>query len=122
MTSTPLSHPALPRQSQADITLATATLQRSLSTPPATAKTQIPHYKTTVLILHTATKTNAAVMTHLSSLFETARSRHTAALNPHRPTPLPAQTLPAVSSPEAFRTPALGARRTVSDGRASENP
>ena len=96
--------------------------QRSLSTPPATAKTQIPHYKTTVLILHTATKTNAAVMTHLSSLFETARSRHTAALNPHRPTPLPAQTLPAVSSPEAFRTPALGARRTVSDGRASENP
>jgi len=29
--------------------------QRSLSAPPSTAKTQIPHYKTTVLILHTAT-------------------------------------------------------------------
>ena len=29
---------------------------------------------------------------------------------------------PAVSSPEAFRTPALAARRTVSDGQASENP
>src|SRR6266446_3884522 len=28
-------------------------------------------------------------------------------LNPHRPTPPPAQTPPAVSSPEAFRTPAL---------------
>jgi len=46
----------LPRQSQADTTLATATLrQRSLSAPPSMAKTQIPHYKTTVLILHTAT-------------------------------------------------------------------
>ena len=78
MTSTLLSHPALPRQSQADITLATATLrQRSLSAPPATAKTQIPHYKNTVPILHTATKTNAAVITQLSSLFETGGSRST---------------------------------------------
>jgi len=49
-------HPPLPRQSRADTTLATATLrQRSLSAPPSTAKTQIAHYKTTVLILHTAT-------------------------------------------------------------------
>jgi hypothetical protein len=52
------------------------------------------------------TKPNAAVITHPSSLFETERSGHAPALNPHRPTPLPAQTPPAVSSLEAFRTPA----------------
>jgi hypothetical protein len=40
---------------------------------------------------HTATKTNAAVITQSSSLFETERSGHTPALNPHRPTPLPAR-------------------------------
>ena len=76
--------------------------QRRLRSP----KTQITHYKTTVPILHTATKTNTAVMTQPSSLFETARSRHTPALNPHRPTPASVRTPPAVSSLEAFRTPA----------------
>ena len=54
MTITPLSPSPLPRQSRANTTLATATLrQRSLSAPPSTAKTQIPHYKTMVLILKT---------------------------------------------------------------------
>ena len=60
------------RQFQADISPATATLrQPQLSAPPSTAKTQIARYKTTVPILHTATKTNAAVITQPSSLFET---------------------------------------------------
>src|SRR5207244_2989604 len=58
-----------------------------------------------VPLLHTATKTNAAVIAQPSSLFETGRSGHTPA-NPHRLRPLPAQTPPAVSSLEAFRTPA----------------
>jgi hypothetical protein len=98
-------HPTLPRQCQADISPATATL-RQLSAPPSTAKTHIAHYKTTVPILHTATKPNAAVITQPSSLFETERSGHTLALNPHRPTSLPVRTPPAVSSLEAFRTPA----------------
>jgi len=42
----------LPRQFQADISPATATLrQPQLSAPPSTAKTQIAHYRTTVPIL-----------------------------------------------------------------------
>jgi hypothetical protein len=54
----------LPRQFQADISSATATLrQPQLSAPPSTGKTQIAHYKTTVPILHTATKPDAAVTT-----------------------------------------------------------
>jgi hypothetical protein len=94
------------RQFQADISSATATLrQPQLSGPPSFAKTQIAHYKTTVPILRTVTKPNAALITHPSSLFETERSGHAPARNPHRPTPPPAQT-PAVSSLEAFRTPA----------------
>src|SRR5207253_5294738 len=68
--------------------------------------TPIAHYKITVPILRTATKPNAAVITHPSSLFKTERSGHAPALNPHRPTPLPAQTPPAVYSLEACRTPA----------------
>ena len=108
----------MPRQFQADISPATATLrQPQLSAPPSTAKTQIAHYNTTVPIRHTATKTNAAVITQPSSLFETERSRHTPALNPHRPTPLPAQTPPAVSSLEAFRTPASENLITSVNGR-----
>jgi hypothetical protein len=71
----------LPRQFQADISSATATLrQLQLSAPPSTGKMQIAHYKTTVPILHTATKPNAAVITQPSSLFETERSGHTPAL------------------------------------------
>jgi hypothetical protein len=39
----------LPRQFQADISSATATLrQPQLAAPPSTGKTQIAHYKTTV--------------------------------------------------------------------------
>ena len=73
-------HPTLQRQSQADITPATAALrQPQLSAPPSTAKMQIPHYKTAVLILHTATKPNAAVITQPSSLVETESSGHTQA-------------------------------------------
>jgi hypothetical protein len=73
----------------------TATLcQPKLSAPPSTDKTQIPHCKTTVLILHTVTKTNPAVITQPSSLFQTGGSGPTSTLNPHRPTPLPAQTPP----------------------------
>src|ERR1700720_1332548 len=59
----------------------------------------------------------AAVITQPSSLFETERSGHTPALNPHRPTPLPAQTPPAVSSLEAFRTPASENLITSVNGR-----
>src|SRR6516164_5785486 len=89
--------------------MATATLrQRSLSAPPSTAKTQIPHYNTTVLILHTATWTNAGATAQPSSLFQTGGSGPTSTLNPHKPIPPPAQTPPAVSSLEAFRTPARG--------------
>jgi hypothetical protein len=59
----------LPRQFQADVSPATASLrQPQLSAPTSTAKTQIAHYNTTVPIRHTATKTNAAVITQPSSL------------------------------------------------------
>jgi hypothetical protein len=52
----------LPRQFQADISSATATLrQPQLSGPPSFAKTQIAHYKTTVPILRTVTKPNVKV-------------------------------------------------------------
>ena len=95
----PTRHPGLRSVRSRTYRAARATLrQRQLSAPPSTAKTQIPHYKTTVLILHTATKTNAAVITQPSSLFQTRGSAPTSTLNPHRPTPLPAQTPPAVSS------------------------
>jgi len=71
----------LPRQFQADVSPATASLrQPQLSAPTSTAKTQIAHYNTTVPIRHTATKTNAALITQPSSLFETERSGHTPAL------------------------------------------
>jgi hypothetical protein len=71
----------LPRQFQADISSATATLrQPQPSAPPSTAKTQIAHYNTTVPILHTVTKPNAAVITQPPSLFETESSGHTQAL------------------------------------------
>src|SRR6202030_4000827 len=107
-----------PRQFQADISPATASLrQPQLSAPTSTAKTQIAHYNTTVPTLHTATRTNAAVITQPSSLFETERSGHIPALNPHRPTPLPARTPPAVSSLEAFRTPASENLITSVNGR-----
>src|SRR6516162_9979441 len=43
------------------------------------------------------------------------------ALNPHRPTLPPAHTPPAVSSFEAFRTPAF-MQPSRSDWQASENP
>jgi hypothetical protein len=57
----------LPRQFQADISSPTATLrQPQLSALPSAAKRQSAHYKTTVPILHTATKLNAAVITQPS--------------------------------------------------------
>ena len=60
----PVAIPTLPRQFQADVSPATASLrQPQLSAPTSTAKTQIAHYNTTVPIRHTATKTNAAVIT-----------------------------------------------------------
>jgi hypothetical protein len=80
MTSTLLlpSHSAAPVQ--ADISPATAPLRQShLSAPPSTATTQIALDKTTVPILYTASKTNAAVITQPSSLFETEKPGHTPA-------------------------------------------
>src|SRR6516162_5351626 len=46
---------------------------------------------------------------------------HNLALNPHRPTLPPAHTPPAVSSFEAFRTPA-SMQPSRRDWQASENP
>jgi hypothetical protein len=54
----------LPRQFHADVSSATPALRQSqLSVPPSTAKTEIAHYKTTVPILHAATKANATMIT-----------------------------------------------------------
>jgi hypothetical protein len=56
---------------------------RQLSAPPSTAKTHIAHYKTTVPILHTATKPNAAVITQPSSLFRNRKlTAYTGAQSP----------------------------------------
>ena len=97
MTSTLLSPPTLARHFEADILSATATLrQPQLSAPPSTAKMQIPHYKTAVLILHTATKPNAAVITQPSSLFQTGGSGPTSTLNPHT------DTTAGANSPRGF--------------------
>src|SRR5262249_50287988 len=56
-------HPPLPRQFHADVSSATPALRQSqLSVPPSTAQTEIAHYKTTVPILHAATKANATMI------------------------------------------------------------
>jgi len=56
----------LPRQFHADVSSATPALRQSqLSVPPSTAKTEIAHDKTTVPILHAATKANATMITRL---------------------------------------------------------
>ena len=71
MTIAPLSPSPSPLLCGAVISPATATLRRpQLSAPPSTAKTPIAHDKTTLPILHMATKTNAAVITQPSSVFE----------------------------------------------------
>jgi hypothetical protein len=108
----------VPRPFQADLSPATAPLRQSqLSAPPATAKTQIALDKATVPIRYTAIKANAAVITQPSSPFETESPGHPPALNPHRLTLLPAQTPPAVSSFEAFPTPASVRSLTPVSGR-----
>jgi hypothetical protein len=122
MTSTLLSPSHIAAPVQADISSPMATpRQPQLSAPPSTAKRQSAHYKTTVPILRTATKPNAAVITHPSSLFETERSGHTPALNPHRPTPLPAQTPPRFP-PSRFSDACLRASSRACAWQASENP
>src|SRR5215475_7831330 len=62
----PCRHPTLPRQFHADVSSAMPALRQSqLSVPPSTAKTEIAHDKTTVPILHAATKANATMITRL---------------------------------------------------------
>src|SRR5215472_5698327 len=57
-------HPTLPRQFHTDVSSATPALRQSqLSVPPSTAQTEIAHYKTTVPILHAATKANPTMIT-----------------------------------------------------------
>src|SRR5262249_42291587 len=86
---------------------ATATLCRpQLSAPPLTLKTQIAYPATAVPVPLTPTTTNAALIPQPHSLSETGKSDQTLASNAHRLTPPPAQTPPALSSLEAFRTPA----------------
>src|SRR6516164_9855947 len=52
------------RASFTPMSSATPALRQSqLSVPPSTAKTEIAHYKTTVPILHAATKANATMIT-----------------------------------------------------------
>ena len=88
-------HPTLPRQCQADISSATATLrQPQLSTPPSAGKTRSLQYQITVPIASRAAKTSVSLLTQPSSLFATDKSDQAPPPNPHRSTPPPSQTPP----------------------------
>jgi hypothetical protein len=69
-------------------------------------KTSSAEYQTTMPIASRAAKTGAPLVTQPSSLFGTDKSDQAPGANPHRSTPASVRTSPAVSSLEAFRTPA----------------
>src|SRR6202023_3140023 len=73
---------------------------------PSTAKTQIARRNITFPSAARATDSTVAVLARPPSQPEIQKTNQTPALNPHSPTAPPTQTPPAVSSLEAFRTPA----------------
>jgi hypothetical protein len=80
--------------------------QRQPSTPPSTAKAKITQCDITVSVAPAVTKTTVAALTQPPFPFQSENSDQTPALNLHSLTPPPVRTPPAVSSLEAFRTPA----------------
>src|SRR6201993_1592433 len=108
MSNTLLSPLPSLRLSDHDIPPATATLCRWHPQPrPRPPKTQILQHAGTGPTARTPTKLTDPA-THSSRQFRprAAKSRRTSPLNPHRPTLPQAHTPAAVSSFEAFRTPA----------------
>jgi hypothetical protein len=74
--------------------------------PSSAGKTSSIEYRITGPIAFKAAKTGALLVTQPSSLFATNTSDQAPAANPHRSTPASVRPPPAVSSLEAFRTPA----------------
>jgi hypothetical protein len=74
--------------------------------PPSSAKAQIVHCAITVSVVPAVLKTTVATLAQLPFQFQNKKTDQTPALNLHRLTPPPVRTPPAVSSLEAFRTPA----------------
>jgi hypothetical protein len=110
--------PLLLRLSDADISPVTPTLnRRQPSAPPSRAKTQIPQHDSTLPTAPRPTKIAFAPRTRPASLFESEEATQSLALNPHRLTPPQARTPAALSSFEAFRTPASVHPRAPVSGR-----
>src|SRR5207244_11943453 len=80
--------------------------RRQPSAPPSAAKTQIARRNIAFPSAARATDSTVAVLARPPSQHEIEKSNQTRALNPHSPIAPPTQTPPAVSSLEAFRTPA----------------
>ena len=100
-------HPPSLHRSDADISPATAALRpQQLLAPASTTKTQITQHGITVPVAPTVLKTTVAALAQPSLPIESQKSDQTPALNLHSLTPPPVRTPPAVSSLEAFRTPA----------------
>jgi hypothetical protein len=87
------------------------------SAPPSTTKTQITGRDIALPFAPGVTNTTVAVLARPPSQSDINKSNHTRAPNPHSPTAPPAQTPPAVSSLEAFRTPASVHPLTPERGR-----
>jgi hypothetical protein len=74
--------------------------------PPSAAKAQITQCDITVSVAPAVLKTTVAALAQPPFPFESEQSDQTPALNLHSLTPPLVRTPPAVSSLEAFRTPA----------------
>ena len=107
MTMTPLSPSPNTAPTNLAISPAAPTLRRQRpSTPPSADKTWSTEYQITAPIPSTAAKTSAQLVAQPSSCPEPTNQIKQRRRIPHRPTPASVPTPPAVSSFEAFRTPA----------------
>jgi hypothetical protein len=88
----------------------------------STAKAQITLCDITVSVAPAVLKTTVAALAQPPFRFESEKSDQTLALNLHSLTPPPVRTPPAVSSLEAFRTPASLHPPRACPRQASENP
>src|SRR6201987_4049452 len=100
-------HPPSLHRSDADISPATDALRpQQLSAPASITKTQITQHSITVPVAPTVLKTTVAALAQPSLPIESQKSDQTPPLNLHSLTPPPVRTPAAVSSLEAFLTPA----------------
>jgi hypothetical protein len=102
---------------------APATLRRQRpSEPPSAGKTWSIEYQITAPIASRAAKTSAPLVTQSSSCPEPTNQIKQRRQIPHRSTPASVRTSPAVSSLEAFRTPASVHPPSPVTGRRPKTP